>query len=500
MLDPTIRAVGPGSTTLSEAKASVEGAITSLRGLVERPALAKVDDVERAIWPLLLGLGRALLCLWLAHRVAAERAAIVSIRGEPAGMRTTTLGTRCGRVQFERPFWRAGKRKPQELLVDGRLGLGGGGFTLAVVAGITRLCAQMAFGSVRREWRELYGWAPSSRAVLRMVDAVGDVAEVFLETVPAPENDGEVIVGQVDCKGAPMITPAEYALRAQGRTAPAPTNRRLRRREKRLARARPRRTKGKKSKNAKMAVVGVIYTLKRLADGTWEGPINKRIIATFGTHEDLFVWFRREADKRGYGKKRMLFLADGARSIWAAQKRHLPKAEVCVDWYHIVEKLWVAGECVFREGSPELAGWVSTQKRCLRQGRVKELLGELERRLGAIPSTGPGNKGRRARLSKVIAHLTLHRRRLRYRAMRREGFEIGTGVVEGAVRNLVGMRLDGPGMRWGRERSERLLKLRCILLSEQWHDFVEALSGPLKPRLAAQPVPATTHEAIAQAA
>src|SRR5690606_27174837 len=48
----------------------------------------------------------------------------------------------------------------------------------------------------------------------------------------------------------------------------------------------------------------------------------------------------------------------------------------------------------------------------------------------------------------------------------------------GAVRNVnvIAMRLDGPGMRWGRERSELVLQLRCILVGGQWNDFVDYLA------------------------
>ena len=74
---------------------------------------------------------------------------------------------------------------------------------------------------------------------------------------------------------------------------------------------------------------------------------------------------------------------------------------------------------------------------------------------------------------------------------------VGTGAVEGAVRNLVGMRLDGPGMRWGRDRAEMVLHLRCIVINGQWNDFCHHLEQrPLK--LASQPVPTRTHDAKPQ--
>ncbi len=39
---------------------------------------------------------------------------------------------------------------------------------------------------------------------------------------------------------------------------------------------------------------------------------------------------------------------------------------------------------------------------------------------------------------------------MRYDLLRKQWLDIGTGAVEGAVRNVVAVRLDGPGMRWGR--------------------------------------------------
>ena len=81
-----------------------------------------------------------------------------------------------------------------------------------------------------------------------------------------------------------------------------------------------------------------------------------------------------------------------------------------------------------------------------------------------------------------------------YRALRADDLDIGSGAVEGAVRNLVGMRLDGPGMRWSRQRSERILHLRCILLNGHWHTFTQYLAQA-HVRLAAQPEPTRAHSA-----
>lgn len=131
------------------------------------------------------------------------------------------------------------------------------------------------------------------------------------------------------------------------------------------------------------------------------------------------------------------------------------------------------------------------------QPRVADLLSELTRAYTTIAKTGPGNKGRRKRLLGIMLYLAEPKHRMRYAELRRDGLDIGTGTVEGAVRNLVGMRLDGPGMRWGRDRAELVLHLRCVLLNGQWAAFCAHLATE-QLKLAAQPVPARTHDAKSQ--
>lgn len=166
-----------------------------------------------------------------------------------------------------------------------------------------------------------------------------------------------------------------------------------------------------------------------------------------------------------------------------------------MDWFHIVEKLWAAGECLHQEASAELKAWVADQTRNLRHGRVGAVLAALSAALAATPKTGPGNKGKRKRLAAILNHLTRQRHRLRYHRLRRDDLPIGSGVVEGAVRNLVAMRLDGPGMRWGGTRSELVLHLRCIVLNGQWAEFASYIARRGL-TLAAQPVPARPHDAV----
>jgi len=465
-------------------------------------------EYERTLWTLLLELGRTLVALFLAHQSGRLRARAyvhdgIAFELDTRRPRTTEVGTRFGRVSFTRPVgrrsgWRS--RYAVDLPVDRELGLCGG-FSFATMTTLAHLCTLLAFDTARRVFATFCGWMPSPRGTLRIVDAIGGRARTFLESVAPPGDDGEILVIQVDGRGAPMIGTREYERRTQGHRARRGT-RRDAKRARRRAYPRERRQSGERSKNAKMATLAVLYTLQRTDDGL-EGPINKRIIGTFDGLHQLFQWLVVEATKRGYGTKRTIFLADGDTRIWHYQQTLLPHAEVCIDWYHVVEKLWEVGESLYGTASNSSKaegrrGWVGLQTRRLRKGRSDLVIGELRRRLRAIAKTGPGNRGKRARLQSVINYLATNRHRMNYHLLRDDDLDIATGAVEGAVRNVIGVRLDGPGMRWGRERAEVLLHLRCIHTSGLWSDFCRDLESR-DLRLMPAPVPTRPHDAKAHA-
>lgn len=271
-----------------------------------------------------------------------------------------------------------------------------------------------------------------------------------------------------------MITDTEMSRRRRPHTKRPRSERGTKWRRRRHRKSpRKRRKKGDKSKNAKIATVGVIYTIRRTPNGEIEGPIHKRVYATFRNAEALFVWLRGEANKRGYDHKRVVFLADGDRKLWKLQQRYFPKAEACIDWCHVAEKIWSIGETLYAEGSDELSAWVSAQTADLRSGHPHRVVRRLQQLAATLPRSGPGTKGRRERMAKGIRYLKNNIERMPYAKLRRDGLPVGSGAIEGAIRQLVRLRLDGPGMRWSPARAEHILQLRCVVLNGQWDDFMQ---------------------------
>ena len=139
--------------------------------------------------------------------------------------------------------------------------------------------------------------------------------------------------------------------------------------------------------------------------------------------------------------------------------------------FHVFEKLWEGGGSFFAEGSEELRAWVGEQKQLLFDDDVEAVVTEMKRRLDLIAVTGPGNKGRRKRLSVTLGYIEKLAEKLRYGSLRRRDLVCGTGIVEGAIKNLIGKRCDHGGMRWIKERVQALIHLRCIDANGDWYAF-----------------------------
>lgn len=219
----------------------------------------------------------------------------------------------------------------------------------------------------------------------------------------------------------------------------------------------------------------VMYTLRREGDRL-VGPLNRRLYASFGPKEHAFEVARRAANKRGFGsgsRKLIQILTDGDPDLAIYSRRHFPQARHTIDVMHVIEKLWSAGSSLFREGSPELTRWVNLQRERLYDARIHLILRDLRQALLVTPKTGPGNKGKRERVTEVKLYLEKRLDLMNYKELLAQDLEIGTGQIEGAIKNVIGKRRDHGGMRWIKERVEALLQLRCIELNGDWAAFID---------------------------
>ena len=343
-------------------------------------------------------------------------------RKAPAQARN--LLTWFGVVQYARTYLREIVKPKQKARgfhpLDAELGLLADRISPNVLSVTPRFSTRVSFEAAH----EMVGWflpaVPSTEVIEAAVLGYGSKTHEGFEQAPAPEDDGDVLITQVDGKGVPTATDEELRLRRGKRSrrkkAPSPRHRGLLSRGRRTKK--PRRAKGDKSKNAKMGTMVVMYTLRRRGK-LLLGPINKRYYGSFATKRHAVNFARREATKRGFppGTNRVVqVLTDGDNDLALYIGELFPDAIHTVDVMHVVEKIWDAGSSVRREGSDELRAWVEQQKEALYAGHAIEIVEEFDRQLTLIARTGPGNKYRREKLTEIRQ---LHRKARRAHELRR---------------------------------------------------------------------------------
>jgi hypothetical protein len=443
---------------------------------------------ERRLVGETFALGRAVVALFL---IASERRVLVvlgsgvvrdgvAFRRAPAQWRN--LLTWFGIVRYRRTYLRqvgaTGKARGFHPL-DAELGLLADRLSPSVLSMAVRLATRVSFS----EARELLAWflpvPPSTEVIESAVLGYGRYTQEWFEHAPAPEDDGEVLVIMLDGKGVPTATETELAKRRGKRKrhkkAPSPRHRGRQSRE-RLTK-KPRRKKGDKSKNAKMGTMLVMFTLRKQPQGSLLlGPLNKRYYASFACKRHAVQVARRDATKRGFPpgtNKTIQVLTDGDAHLATYIAEIFPDALHTIDVMHVIEKLWDAGSSVHREGTPQCYAWVEAQKEALYAGGAVGIVAELDRQLARIARTGPGNKYRREKLTEIRAYIHKRLAGMNYRELLARDLEVGTGPIEGAIKNLMHKRMDHGGMRWIKERAEALLQLRCIDANGDWEAFVK---------------------------
>jgi hypothetical protein len=80
-----------------------------------------------------------------------------------------------------------------------------------------------------------------------------------------------------------------------------------------------------------------------------------------------------------------------------------------------------------------------------------------------------GNK--REALETLIRYISTNEEQMRYDVFRSKGYDIGSGKVEVACKNVVGKRLKQSGMIWSRAGSSATLALRVTWLNDRWEQL-----------------------------
>ena len=214
-------------------------------------------------------------------------------------------------------------------------------------------------------------------------------------------------------------------------------------------------------------VPGEPVTASEWDDRDLPAPSARSVVAAVEQAEAFGGRCAAEATRLGLtDPKQIHVLGDGAEWIWNLAERRFSGASQCLDFWHGAGYLGVAANAAFGAGSDQAAEALGRGKgKLLEDGYwgVTEWVGGLA---SAMPPGGDG-----AASAMALNYLAGHQTRLNYALRLRRGQSIGSGLVEGSIKQLLNVRLKQTGARWKVEHVAPLVELGALADGPEWEAF-----------------------------
>lgn len=169
----------------------------------------------------------------------------------------------------------------------------------------------------------------------------------------------------------------------------------------------------------------------------------------------------------------LIFLGDGAEWIWNLVSHYYPQAIQIVDWFHATEYFAPIANAAFSDENQRLE-WISQVRSNLWHGELDLVIHDCQF-FGKHPQAGIAAR-------KAVTYFTNNQHRMDYPTYRKNGYQIGSGTIESACKQIVTHRLKVSGAIWELDNAVKTAKARSAWLNGEWQTISsrrEHLSLPL---------------------
>ena len=346
-----------------------------------------------------------------------------------------------GAFKLERDYYYHQGKKQGHYPADAALGLEG-----SHTPALARLmCLEGAddssYQKAENHLLETGGIQVSARQIQRVVQRVGAAAQVWQERQAQPGGSlVPILYVSGDGTGVPM------------------------RKEELVGRAGKQADGGAKTR---MAYLGCVFTQhKRDAQGH---PVrdyqSTTYVSSFGSIDEFGPCLRQEAIRRGLALAlQVVLLIDGATGLANMGRLCFSTAIQIVDFYHALEHAGKVLEALLgSKEHPDYKARLRCWARRLLKDDVEKLIAQARQECAA--------KSRAEAVEKELGYFVNNVARMQYGTFRRQGFFIGSGVIEAGCKTVIGSRCKQSGMFWGEPGAENILAFRCIHASRRLDEF-----------------------------
>jgi len=440
---------------------------------------SRIDQVERSLFAELLALGLTLLKAFVAGAGMGNEGKHVSQGGHTLHRsdqpRERLYRSIFGKLSVLRwVYARGAKKKIEHAPTDARLGLPGGEYSYVMEDWAQRLCLKETFAEGVDGLAAILGFAPSVQTAEEMNLRMAEHAESFRIQQPAPPATTKeaILVATADGTSVPMH-------RADRTSQPAPQA-------------------DSRKGSTRRAYVGAVYSiepfvrqpqdvldelLREQAAARRPRPQGKRLWAEMAaaregsmTSGSSFVFIEMAIDVSTRDPDRqhtLVCLMDGEQKLWELQRQWLGRSVEILDFFHVLERVRAVSKVIDPKGTSRRDEWVSAQMRDLLTGKVETVIRRWRRLLRKAEQEKCWSEDDRETVASAIGYFCNNRHRMCYEEYLSKGYPIGSGIAEGACRNVVKDRLDCTGMHWRLPGARAMLKTRALYLNGEWDEFVE---------------------------
>jgi hypothetical protein len=187
-------------------------------------------------------------------------------------------------------------------------------------------------------------------------------------------------------------------------------------------------------------------------------------VSSFKPIDQFGPTLRQEALRRGMGSAgKVVVLIDGAAGLEGMSRDCFKDAVQIVDFYHALEHAGQVLDALLGKDHPERKARLSRWAKRLLQDKVEALIKETRQASAGRPQA--------QKVEEALGYFERNVARMRYGTFRKNGWFVGSGVVEAGCKTVIGARCKQSGMFWSRPGAENVLALRCIHSSRRLDQF-----------------------------
>ena len=211
---------------------------------------------------------------------------------------------------------------------------------------------------------------------------------------------------------------------------------------------------------------GEAATPRQWSDRVLPPPTIRAVVANVEEARDFAARVRAETDRlKVTAANDVAALGDGAGWIWNLAADVLPQAAGVLDVYHAIEHIGTAVRAIWGETAEATARRQAGVLAAVTDGKVG-IRRWIADAFGELPTGSSGDE-----LRDLASYLGSHPTRLGYARRLASGRSIGSGLIEGSVKQLVNRRMKLTGARWRVEHVGPLVELAAVVDTPDWHDF-----------------------------